>query len=961
MKRFFLPKLLLLCVVLITVGYRMSAQTYPFSYTGGVQTWTVPAGVFSINVDARGAIGGWNSNMSTYLDSGGHGARVVCSLAVTPGQVLNIYVGGKGNNGTVSGATGGFNGGGNGAFVSGSWGGGAGGGATDIRIGGTALTNRVVVAGGGGGAGLNYATFDYDKGGDGGGTTGETGWGGGSTSFGYGGMGGSPTTGGTGGTYPGYSTGSAGTSGVGGAGASSTSGGGGGGGYWGGGGGSWAGGGGGSSYAGTGTSVVTHTRGYNTLGNGSLTITAVVTCTLTIGISSSYSPTACGLSDGSISITGLTPYSTDTLHYTIGGTPVTRVITADGSGNYVLTGLAAGAYNSLYVANSAGCSSNTIASTVLTNPAVPAVTGPDSVCMGSTGTLSDWTPGGTWSSSTPSIATVNTVGVITPVSAGSTIITYYLSAGCSTLHTVTISPLPSLISGLPSVCVASNVTLTDSVSGGTWSIPTTSIATINSSTGIATGVGAGIVLITYSLPTGCYRTYPLTVNDAPTPIFGTRFGCPNTTAMLTDGVPYGTWTSSDTTVATINPSTGFVTERAVGVTIITYNSCSHSVYDTLRINPIPSNITGTFHVCVGSMVYLHDSTPSGIWFSNDSTSAAAAADFGTITGRRYGIDTITYMAPDGCITKHVFTVDSLPLPIMGVPHACPNSITSLADATPSGIWKSQNTTIATVDSIYGTVTGHGVGVDSIFYTVPTGCKVVTPLTINPIPPAITGDTAKCAAGIIDTLYDAAPGGRWTSQIPSLATIDSISGQVTTVSAYGGFDVITYTLPTGCYTTKGFTVHPLPVPHVTYDAINGELHTDTFYVTYQWYDSSTIGLIHGATSPSVAALYDEIYYVRVTDTFGCVSNSVAYINVFSSVNKIANNQSINVYPNPASTILHIDAKIDVRAIISTVDGKTVLDIDKAKDIDVNKLANGLYFIILYDENGTKIYSEKFVKE
>ncbi len=53
------------------------------------------------------------------------------------------------------------------------------------------------------------------------------------------------------------------------------------------------------------------------------------------------------------------------------------------------------------------------------------------------GTLSDWKPGGTWSSSTPSIATVNTVGVITPVSAGSTIITYYLSAGCRTLHTVT--------------------------------------------------------------------------------------------------------------------------------------------------------------------------------------------------------------------------------------------------------------------------------------------------------------------------------------------------------------------------------------------------------------------------------------------------------------------------------------------------------------------------------------------
>ena len=65
-------------------------------------------------------------------------------MAVTPGDVLHVFVGGVGGNGS-----GGFNGGGIGN--------GGGGGASDIRIGGTTITPtdyRVIIAGGGGGAQL---------------------------------------------------------------------------------------------------------------------------------------------------------------------------------------------------------------------------------------------------------------------------------------------------------------------------------------------------------------------------------------------------------------------------------------------------------------------------------------------------------------------------------------------------------------------------------------------------------------------------------------------------------------------------------------------------------------------------------------------------------------------------------------------------------------------------------------
>lgn len=122
--------------------------TQSFGYTGAVQTFTVPAGVTTVTVDLIGA-------SSQAAASPSLGGRVQGDLTVTPGQVLNIYVGGQGgpSPGTAAGA-GGFNGGGSGMPTTGagaSNSGNGGGGATDIRVGGTALANRVAVAGGAGG------------------------------------------------------------------------------------------------------------------------------------------------------------------------------------------------------------------------------------------------------------------------------------------------------------------------------------------------------------------------------------------------------------------------------------------------------------------------------------------------------------------------------------------------------------------------------------------------------------------------------------------------------------------------------------------------------------------------------------------------------------------------------------------------------------------------------------------
>jgi Glycine rich protein/RTX calcium-binding nonapeptide repeat (4 copies) len=126
-------------------------HTLTFSYTGGAQAWVVPDNVSLATFDLHGAEGGAAGEDAAR--PGGRGARVRAQLAVTPGERLEIRVGGMG--GSAGSEVGGFNGGG-GQDVQGDdfAVSGGGGGASDVRRGpGFGLSDRLLVAAGGGGAG----------------------------------------------------------------------------------------------------------------------------------------------------------------------------------------------------------------------------------------------------------------------------------------------------------------------------------------------------------------------------------------------------------------------------------------------------------------------------------------------------------------------------------------------------------------------------------------------------------------------------------------------------------------------------------------------------------------------------------------------------------------------------------------------------------------------------------------
>lgn len=258
-------------------------------YTGTNQTFTVPAGVTSIDVKLWGAGGGGTAQLHSSGNPGGQGGGAggfaSGTISVIPGEVLTVIVGGGG----AASGEGGFGGGGNGGKDSTSAFGAGGGGRTAIR---RSTGVEILTAGGGGGSSIHGTGC---SGGNGGGSTAGVGSNCQSGTSQTSGGGGTQSTGGAAGNSYGF-TGSAGTQYTGGAGGYNGTV------YGAGGGGGWYGGGGGPP---------TSPPGHSCSGGGGSGYVggAGVTAGVNLG---SASPTACGGSTNLPPMTGDADYLTGT-------------------------------------------------------------------------------------------------------------------------------------------------------------------------------------------------------------------------------------------------------------------------------------------------------------------------------------------------------------------------------------------------------------------------------------------------------------------------------------------------------------------------------------------------------------------------------------------------------------------------------------------------------------------------
>jgi uncharacterized protein YjdB len=305
------------------------------------------------------------------------------------------------------------------------------------------------------------------------------------------------------------------------------------------------------------------------------------------------------------------------------------------------------------------------------------------------------------------------------------------------------------------------------------------------------------------------------------PIEGPAGVCLGSTTALTDSVTGGTWTSSNTVVATVGLSSGIVSGVATGTAYITYTAGGSYATLLFTVSSAPAGITsasGLFNECVGSTQNFADATPGGTWSSTYSFIASVGST-GVVTGVSTGTSIVYYSTGPGCAASAIDTVEATATsPISGLSTVCLSSTTTLTDAIGGGTWSSSNTLNATVSSS-GVVSGVSAGTAIISYGVSGVCGVVYVTKTMTVIGAVTagtisGPSAVCAGSTI-SLSDAAPGGTWTSSSTTIARVSG-SGVVTGVSS--GTAYISYTVTSSCgsaYTTASVVVSGSATPDSVY--------------------------------------------------------------------------------------------------------------------------------------------------
>ncbi len=149
--------------------------------------------------------------------------------------------------------------------------------------------------------------------------------------------------------------------------------------------------------------------------------------------------------------------------------------------------------------------------------------------------------------------------------------------------------------------------------------------------------------------------------------------------------------------------------------------------------------------------------------------------------------------------------------------------------------------------------------------------------------------------------------------------------------------------------------------LTVDSINTTIqqYNDTLFSydsgIMQWYDCNSNQLISGATDhyfvPSVSGIYAVII-----STDNCVDTSEC-IPFITGINESTYFNSILIYPNPSSEILHIQYKLsdDCICTIYNLLGQKENEIqleqsNNSKIISLNNFTNSLYFLVIKNEKG-----------
>jgi hypothetical protein len=613
-----------------------------------------------------------------------------------------------------------------------------------------------------------------------------------------------------------------------------------------------------------------------------------------------FTPTqACTGSAQSVVITG--NYYTGATAVSFNGTPASFIVNND---TQITATLPAGATTgTISVTAPSGTVISAGSFTVNPLPVLPAIAGNLSVCIGDTTTLSNGVAGGTWSSGSPAVATIDASGVVSGLTPGNTLITYTYTNGNNCTNsistTLTVNALP-IVSAPARVCLGDTTQLSPAT-GGTWISNNPAAATVDNS-GVVTGVGAGTATFTFTnTTTNCSNTTSvMTVITAP--VINTQpvsqsvcSGDPASFTIAANGtglgyqwykggsalVDGGSISGATSTTLTINPAA--LTGIASDYYCVVSGDCTSGVASDLVSLAVTERViitaqpTASQNACVGDTVsFSVAATGAGLtyqWYNG----AALLLDDATISGATTPTLTINPVATSDSSNNYYCLVSGT--------SPC-SAVASASGALTVNQTPVINTQPAAAQSI---CTGGSVSFNiSVTGTLLTyqWYKGGSPLLDGG---SISGATSATLTINPAALTDAANdyycmvSGNCTSGIASDMAMLTVNEQVTITNQ----------------------------PIISQNACTGETVSITVAatgtgLTYQWYDGATLladgGSISGATTSTLTinpvAMGDASnnYYCLVSGTSPCTSVASA-----NSILNVSQTPVINTQPAVAQTL------------------------------------------------------------
>jgi hypothetical protein len=601
-----------------------------------------------------------------------------------------------------------------------------------------------------------------------------------------------------------------------------------------------------------------------------------------------------------------------------------------------------------------GCS-RTATLTISVNP-LPSISAGSSVaiCRGTSTTLT--ASGGTTYSWVPSTG-LSCTNCANPVASPTTTTTYTVTGttnGCSRTATVTVT-----VNSLPTVSAGFNVTRCEGVattltgSGAStyvWS-PATGLSCISCTSPSATPSVTTTYTVTGTGSNGCQNTSSVTVTITPAPnvvITGGGAMCVGGSLPLNaSGATSYSWSPS-TGLSCSTCASPVTTSTVTRVYVVTGTTagCSGVASTTVTVNAAPVVSAGTnVAICSGNSTTLNATgATSYTWSPSIGLSCSTCASpIATPTSTTTYTLTGTNPLP-GCSSSATVRVTVNPTPALpsGVTELCVGRMGTMSCVTASGTWSSSNTSVATVISSNGTVTGVAAGTANISYNLASGCFSFRTISVNPAVSATASSTnASCNGSnngsVVLTVSGGTPafGYAWSNG----ATTKDISGLVP------GTYSVTITDSKGCTSTASRTITQPSVLSAsssgtnvlcnggTTGAVSLTVSGGTTPYSYSW--------SNGSTNQNLTGLAAGTYSVLVTDANGCTTTTTRTLTQPSAIAATAVSTDISCFGLS-------NGSIDV-SVSGGVGSYTYAWSNGATTQDVTGLGVGSYNVTIRDAN------------